>query len=203
MPTGYTAKLYEGKEQSALEYILSICNQFSPFHTTSKDLKEMSLDEIRKLVSYDDTYDKWLQREIEEKEKLSNTTDDNIQTIIDESFNKRLQEHRESEFRKIEIRKRYENMLVEIQNWKCGESCNNIKKFAIQQLLDSIDFDCKSYEYKDLHNKQTVEEYKKTMNDIHDRNIERYEEQIEECKTSYERNLKFIEDFIMSIELLK
>lgn len=142
MPTGYTAKIKEG--QTFNEFILGCARAFgaliemrdepgdavipesfapSNYHNDKRKLAEVELIEIRNMSA----------EEVKKAAKLA---------YLDakEDYDSRARERNE-------LKKRYAAMLVEVTKWEPPTPDHQgLKEFMVQQLSESIKFDCYEYE---------------------------------------------------------
>jgi hypothetical protein len=147
MPTGYTAKLYEGEEQTFEEFALTIARAFSHI-----ELRDTPLGPIPTILKKPDTT--WRDRDIARAEKVIDEVSKmsveeatkRANDEADEYHAKRISENEERKARED----RYRAMLKQVVAWTPPtERHEGLKKYMIEQLNQSIDFDCKEYSYPD------------------------------------------------------
>lgn len=143
MPTGYTAALYDGKPQSFEEFLFTCARAFgalvimrddpldapfpdefkpSDYHAKALQLAEADLADLKSLSS----------EEIEERWKREDAA---------------RQERNQSNTEKCNARAvRYDEMLTAAEEWTPPTPDHSeLKAFMIDQLKQSIDFDCKVF----------------------------------------------------------
>lgn len=198
MPTGYTAKVQDGQVTELKDYILDCSRNFGALI----HMRDERMDTPIKLREVSDYHLEQLNRAKEEYDKFTKITDEEIETMLNESYEKSLKEKQEGLIRFDKQRKRYEDMLEKVENWNAPTDEHlNLKKFAIQQLKDSIDFDCsdshREYYLTEPH-KDTVKGYKTWKLDSLLKDIEYHSKEYrEECKRVKEAN-QWVEDLVKS-----
>lgn len=140
MPTGLTAKIYEGEELTLREFALRCAKHFSPAHSYEGDLP---LDKPPLLKGSD--YYKLAIKRANEKltrlEHLRKHTDEVKQIIEKERQDFILRE--ENRFKLLtELGQRYDAMIAEVEGWKVSEEYKYLKDFMLEQLNESKRFDC-------------------------------------------------------------
>lgn len=142
MPTGYTANIYEGKFEAFEDFILHISRGFGAF-VMQRDDPSSDKPKMRMISSY--TVDS-LARDTEALRKWRGMSDDAKHDLWRDYADEAEASERRSERTRTERLARYEARLAEVKAWDVPEEIEPIKKFAIEQIEQSIDFDCKKYE---------------------------------------------------------
>lgn len=141
MPTGYTSKLHDG-EQSWNEFVWECARAFGALVLLRDDHGAPIPQEFKVEAFYAENLAK---SEAELKEWLS--TEEPGRLAMYES--KRRDNERMNEERRVKrtaLRLRYEAMLGRAQAWVAPTSEHEgLRKFMIEQLSSSIDFDCSDY----------------------------------------------------------
>lgn len=139
MPTGYTAALHEGKEQSFSEFALYCARAFGacislrdePASTTIPDEFVPSTYYAERLVML-----------TAELERVKAWTLTSAHAANWNSYSQRLASYKQEQVKREDLRKRYQDMLVQVEQWvPPTEDHNGLKEFMGEQLLSSIDFD--------------------------------------------------------------
>lgn len=143
MPTGYTAKLYEGESQTFDEFAMGCARAFGALILMRDDPAGAPIPEF---TPHTDYYEKALTRERAELAAAQNWTAEEAQSSADADYDRRLAQWTESDRSKREMRLRYESMLAEVDAWTPPSDDHvEFKKFMQEQLQSSIKFDCGSY----------------------------------------------------------
>ena len=143
-----------------------------------------------------------LDRVKEEFEKYEKFTDKEIQEAIDKSYEQSLKDQKDGLKRFEEGKQRYLDMLEKVENWEVPtEEHNNLKKFAIEQLESSLDFDysdsMKKY-YLQEPVKDNIEGYKKYKIKAYLKDIEYHSKGYREEIEGVEKNNIWIDNLIDS-----
>jgi hypothetical protein len=139
MPTGYTAKLYEGAEQTPRDFILACARAFGATimqRDEDPDVpprpREASTHEAEQAAKYN-----------AELAEVKAWTNDEADDAAAASYAKEFAAWQESQIRSQAIRTRYLGMLTKIERWTAPTSEHEgLKKFMVEQLRESIRFDC-------------------------------------------------------------
>lgn len=145
MPTGYTADLYDGKDQSFPEFALACARAFGALILMRDDPKDAPIpDEF----APDDYHVKKIAEARAEFDRLVSMTnveaDAEAVRLADEWDAARAAE----EATRLARKARYEAMRDEAEAWDPPTSEHQgLKEFMVKQLTESIDFDCFTYEF--------------------------------------------------------
>jgi hypothetical protein len=166
-------------------------------------MRDDSLDKIIEPMEASDYHLKALNKAKEEYDKLLKTNDKDIQKKLDDDYERNVKGNKEGLIKFDQQKQNYLNMLAKVKNWKIPtDEHKKLKEFAIEQLENSIDFDCsddiREYYIQDIH-KNTVESYKTWKLDSLLKDIERHSREYrEECEKVSECN-KWIENLVNSL----
>lgn len=138
MPTGYTARLYEDKPTSFAEFVATCAHAF--FYDSMTDSGQ--LPQVR-----DDDPGRHHREELAKakaaQKKLNTMTDAQIRKAADDEYEERCAAEQKSYEDTEAKRERYEAMLDQVKAWKPPTAKHaNLKKFMVEQLESSIQFDC-------------------------------------------------------------
>jgi hypothetical protein len=189
MPTGYTCDVQNGKVTELKDYLLDCSRSFGALI----HMRDERMDTPIKLREVSDYHLESLNKAKKDYDEFLLKSDEEIQKMLDDSYERSLKEKEEGLKRFDQQRKRYGDMLAKVESWEIPtEEHKNLKKFAIQQLKDSIDFDC-SDSHRDYYltepHKDTVEVYKTWKLDRLLKDIEYHSKEYkEECKRVKEAN---------------
>jgi len=199
MPTGYTSDIYDGKIVNGKDFILQCARAFGACIM----MREDSLDKPIPEEFQPNTYHK---EELENAKKnlqeIFDLSDEEIQTRIKSEFNERIERDKKCRKENKALENRYNKALAEVLEWQPPtDDHKELKKFAIDQLKESIKYDCSYYKmYEPDFTKPTITEWRELrittcMNDIN------YHSQKwdEEVKRTAERN-QWIKDLRESLK---
>jgi len=184
MPTGYTLDLYDGKDITFEEFVLKCARAFGALI----DMRDEPMDApIPDRFEPSDYHLKELEKAKRRLKEIRTWNEEKAEQEAERAYREALKEREEFIKKNKLIRKRYEDMLSKVQKWKPPTIEHaSLKQFMIQQLLESIEFDCFVPE---MPQRLSGEEYreqqiKKALSDIeyHER------EYAEEVNRVYERN---------------
>ena len=191
MPTGYTTDIYNGKDVSFKDFALTCARQFGacimqrddPADEKPKIMPEESYhtEELKKLG-------KFKKPTKAEFEKYVKTEIADCKETIDKM--KKLQEA-------------YNKKIKEAQNWNPPTpEHEGLKKFMIQQLTDSMQFDC-SYDHYESElkklNKMTYDDYVEQQKKNHNWKIKYNTEYLEKDLNNIRKRNKWIQELYNSL----
>lgn len=201
MPTGYTASIEDGEITNAKDFILLCTRAFG----VALDVRDEPLNvptpiEFEPDLEY---HTKCLEKELKEKERLLN--------ISDEDFHKEIVELRENAIKRAterfklsqELDAKYEAILKDIESWNPPDEYNELKAFAINQ----IEISRPDLEWQKKHiEKSMVEDpddvVKKELLDSCKCSIEYHQKEIKDEIDRAEAKTKFMKDLIESLKQL-
>lgn len=143
MPTGYTAKLYDGEDVSFKNFVFS-CSRAFGARISEKENDLNAAYEPRTISTYSIES---LKKDIED---YNTRLTYSVTNWRDEYF-LNLQKGRENaasaNHRARELRKRYSEMLIKVNDWTPPTPDHTgLKEFMIHQLTDALKHDCSEYE---------------------------------------------------------
>lgn len=165
MPTGLTANIYEGKDNSFRGFALKCLAQLGAgWKATQYGEKELPLDKAP-VIEPDTKYHRNELKKAEEgvkRWKKAKEKPESVRKDYEAFYAKREEENAESEKDNSELRARYQSMLDRVNAWQAPESCIGLKELMTEQLNKSIEFDCGStrhcYDVEDFK-RPTLEEW--------------------------------------------
>jgi len=184
MPTGYTLDLYDGRDITFEEFVLKCARAFGVLI----DMRDEPIDApIPERFEPSDYHLKELEKAKKRLKEIKKWDEEKAEQEAERAYREALKEREEFIKKNKLIRKRYEDMLSKVQKWKPPTiEHESLKQFMIQQLVESIEYDCFIPE---MPQRLSGEEYKeqqikKALSDIdyHER------EYAEEVNRVYERN---------------
>lgn len=162
MPTGYTAYIEDGKITRGKDFLLKCARGFG----ACMDLRDESLDIDIPIKLEPSTYHKeQLEKAYKDLEKYKTMTIDEAQKIINIEYEKNQKCYHEAMIKNRETNERYISVRNEVDRWIPPTSeHNNLKKFALEQIDMSMEYDMQDYYQKELDKpKKTPEEYITSM----------------------------------------
>ncbi|MDY8021095.1 hypothetical protein [Paenibacillus polymyxa] len=194
MPTGYTSDIYEGREVHAKDFILKCARAFG----ATIDMRDEPLNKEIPVFKPSPYYSNSLDKAIEKLKYYQTMTIEEATVFAEEAYLDSVAVH----YKRLEttrlLRKRYEDLLDEIDSWNHPTPDHlELKRFCIKQIKDSIKFDC-DISFISPPIGKTPEEYiadgiKSAQSDIeyytkeHKKEVERINERnrwVEELKSS-------------------
>ena len=184
MPTGYTLDLYDGKDLTFEEFVLKCARAFGALI----GMRDKSIvAPIPERFEPSDYHLKELEKTKKRLKEIKEWNEDKAKQEAERAYQEALKKREEFIKKNKLIRKRYEDMLSKVQKWKPPTPDHEgLKQFMIQQLEESIEYDCFILE---MPQRLSGEEYKeqqikKALNDIdyHEK------EYAKEVNRVYERN---------------
>jgi hypothetical protein len=167
MPTGYTSELYEGKPQTFQQFALECARNFGAAIMQRDDAPGPVLKFVPPNTDY---YDKSQAAAEAALEWFANASPDELAAKKAEEDAESEKRHQESVAKAEAQRERYEAMLVQVRAWTPpSPEHENLKQFMIDQLTESIDFDCKVYDHRST---RTVGQWMTASIADHKRSIE-------------------------------
>ena len=142
MPTGLTAKIYEGKELTLREFALRCATQFSPAHSYNGDLP---LDKAPVLENSSiDYYERELKKAREELEEANRLKEhpEEVERIIEQEAKNIEEENERRKIRYTEMRKRYDAMIAKVERFHVPEEYKYLRDFMLKHLKKTKEFDC-------------------------------------------------------------
>ena len=145
MPTGYTAEVANGKVTDFRTFALRCARQFGATIMQRDD----PMEELPKLRVASDYYERSL---AESKARLAWLDTLDVEQANDEAAKEYGEAVKQNEKYRAErslTKTRYEAMLSDVRAWEPPTpEHQELKRFMVQQLTESIDFDCKDYSTK-------------------------------------------------------
>lgn len=196
MPTGYTSDLYDLKDVSRNDFILTCARAFgATIHQRDDNIKDRPKHRVPNYTYIDESYN----RAIRDLDAATKWTPDEADREARKSYEKAMDSWERSVAKSAARRAKYESMLRQIRRWEPPtEEHEGLKTFMIEQLEESIRFDCHGYTEP---SEMTGKEYKEQTLAAARRDIKYYEERrIEERDRANGAN-KWIDDLYESLGL--
>jgi hypothetical protein len=154
MPTGYTADVGDGKVTDFAEFAMTCARAFGALVT----LRDSPDAEIPDRFEPSDYHTEKLVEAKVRGAELERMPDWQADAAADAAYRAATNRWREHERKVYETKQRYEDMLLQVHHWDPPtDDHRGLKKFMIEQLQDSITFDCSSLP---VPQRQTGEEWR-------------------------------------------
>lgn len=190
MPTGYTEKVQKGEITELKDFALQCARAFGACIMQRDD----DPNELPKLLSTDSYHLNVLQELQKRKTNLSKRSRKRFIQQEKNNTKRYIRENLEMIAEQANDEIRYKNILQQVENWQPPTNDHNeLKKFMIQQLEDSIEWDCNnSYNMAALkeYNALTDEDY----NDMYDKRMEEVNKKIDYHMIQHSNQIKNIEE---------
>jgi len=195
MPIGYTADICEGKDVSFRDFALSCARAFGAcIHQRGDNVND------KPKLREKDNNDNYHIKKINEAKKWVKPT----KAEFDAYVVKQTAYYNEQIDKKNKLKVRYENMLNQAKNWTPPTNEHKrLKEFMIEQLTQSMDFDCSfDYDERELEKLKnyTYKEYVKDTRDYNKRDIEYHTEQLKKENDRDDMANQWITDLYKSLE---
>lgn len=194
MPTGYTADIYDGKDVSFSDFALKCARAFG----ACIEQRDDDLNDKPKLI--EKTKDSYSLKRLEEAKKWKKPTKAEFDVYV------KLQTayYNEKIDKQNKLKASYQKMLDKANAWTPPtKEHEGLKKFMIEQLNSSIEFDC-GFEYyqRELNNiKQlTYNQYVKNMRASNKRDIEYHTNELKKDNERTDNRNAWISALYKSLE---
>ena len=139
MPTGYTAKLYEGKPQTFQEFALSCARAFGALISTKEDRMDAPIPEAFEPDSY---YAQAIDRDRQALREIASLSEPECAARAERGYLDAVASHAKSLADSKAIRERYAAMLERVRAWVPPSSEHvGLKNFMEEQLASATKFD--------------------------------------------------------------
>lgn len=139
MPTGYTAKLYDGKPQTFPEFLFECARAFGALVLLRDEPEKPIPDEFEPSTSYDERSMTTARQILAELDGMTNA---DAQRRADAEFAEAVEARDKRHRDRREMRERYEAMLEQASDWEPPtEEHVGLRDFMVQQLTESIKHD--------------------------------------------------------------
>ncbi len=139
MATGYTQGIIDGSIKTFKEFALGCARAFG----AASHMKDDDLSVEYKKRTPGDFYDKTIKETEEMAEEIKSLSDEKIIKKKKENIEKSIKRHEKSLKEKKELEKTLNGFLFDAKNYTPPtEDHKNIKKFMIEQLEDTIKWNC-------------------------------------------------------------
>lgn len=185
MPTGYTAGIEDGIGFE--DFVMGCARGFGALILMRDDPTGTSIPEFKP-----STHNiKALEKARKEKTRLEKLSAYEIQQFADDDYDDKRRSNEASIQKNHELRDKYESMLSKVRLWEPpSEGHVELKRFMVNQIQESIDFDCNTSYYEKEVVRLTPEQWLKEKHENVDWNINYHEtENQKEIERVADRNL--------------
>ena len=194
MPTGLTADIEKGI--SFNQFVLTCARAMGALISMRDEPMDAPIPTEFKPSDY---YAKAIKKANKELGRYKSMTLEKAAKASATQHNKDLKYYEQSLKRKSSLQKKYEEMLAEVKKWTPPtKEHEEFKKFMIQQIETSIDYDCnyKSEKPKKISAKSWLSQRKKFAKRDLQYYTEEYKKEIERCK----ERTNWVQSLIKSLE---
>lgn len=140
MPTGYTSDIHAGKDVSLTDFAAGCARAFGAFIHQRDDSTRAALTyPSRPDNSY---YKESLEKAKRELARWQSLSEEEKYAEWSDYFNERTVDLHKSIAKNSELRARYNAMLAQVHAVEVPSQLQNFKDFMVEQLTESIRFDC-------------------------------------------------------------
>lgn len=200
MPTGYTAD-FQNKDVSFDEFVWTSARAFGAF----SHMRDSNSDAKIEMPVYDDYQDKQLAKALQEVEDLKNMSIKMIEAKMDADHARQVADAKDGITRHKALRARYTKVLNQTQAWNPpSKEHQGLKDFMIQQLTQSIEFDCDEKYYHDIleRPRSTPNEWLTEQLKHAEWSVTYHTDQLAKYKVSFAKNIKWIQDLQSAVPMV-
>jgi hypothetical protein len=194
MPTGYTADLYEGKDISFSDFALKCARAFGAC------IEQRDDDPNDKPKLIEKTKDNYNIRKLNEAKMWKKPT----KAEFDAYVKKQTAYYNEQIDKQNKLKASYQKMLDKANDWTPPtKEHEGLKKFMIEQLTDSMKFECSNdYYERELVDIQhlTYTKYVKDMRESNERDIEYHTNELKKDNERVDKRNEWISALYKSLE---
>lgn len=139
MPTGLTADIYDGSDTSMRSYLMHIGRHMGFAVMQRDDPRDTPIKHVEPHTSY---YDDSLVANRSRREWLDGLSAVEIATAAQQAYEDDHGAWFKRQAERAELQKRYEQMIRQVEAWEPGKLLQGVKDLALEQLRQSIGFDC-------------------------------------------------------------
>lgn len=207
MPSGLTCNIYDGSDMTLRGFALNCVRQLGAgYIATEQGEKRMPLDKapVLKVSDYHPEQIKKAEAELRQWLEVRENPEE-LQRKYEASYASNHEHNEDHDKRRKEIRERYLTMLDKVDAWVLPTEYKSLKDLMINQIKESMDFDCKPIRiYKE--ERLPIDEWIQLQIDMCQRDIDYHKTRYaEEQKRVAENNayLKGLYDEIDKVEPLE
>lgn len=144
MPSGLTCDIYNGTDTSLRGFILMCATQFGPGYRASKGGERKLPADKAPVLKVEEYYNRRANEALEDLDKWNSLFSnlEEAQKLYDIEYEQRKRINEELNKEREEAKERYLSVYQKVKEWEVPETYKPIKKFMIEQLEKSINWDC-------------------------------------------------------------
>jgi len=186
MPSGYTEGIRNGTINDLNDFVWTCARGFGAFVMQKDDFDELPILKEKPYPYYKNQ----IKKSLKEKQKYNEYTEDDWQNEYSKYVKTQLENINDNIKEKEELKEKYENILKQVKDWiPPNEDFYELKSFMIDQIEESIDFDCGTSFWQERKKEilnLNIEKYKQNiLNKIEESissNEQYYKEEVERTK---------------------
>ena len=213
MPTGYTQQIIDGTVKTPKEFLHLCLRNFGiciSMRDESLNLQGDYTEYIKKFYQDSMGYHiKALENAKAEYERVNNLSDDDFYEMYVKNFSDNREYYQERTDKVKKQNAQYQSFYDAIKNWDCSEEFSNIKKFALDQIDISKEYE--DYYADELSKKMLTKEefiadgkceYKEDLFEKAEWDIDYHQKQLDNITNNMNNALAFYERFKKEIDKL-
>ena len=190
MTTGYTYRVADGTVTSLKEYVMVCARAFG----ACIDMRDLPSDaEIPEAIEPNSYHTDRLKEETARLWNLEAMSTFRIIKAAKADHQRALEAHYDYLDSMRDKRKRYQGMMEQVKAWVPPTDHSELKKFMIQQLEDSIKYDCNE-SYVSIPEPQTPEEWYESQVAKIQRSIEYHQEEADKERARATERTQWVRD---------
>lgn len=140
MPTGYTACVKDGSVTTLRVFALRCARAFG----VAADMRDEdpAVPVPEKVVARTARYDDDIRNGIKSLEEIQAMSLVDCELAAEAEYNERVEGDKRYAAEKRLSAERYQTMIVAVEAWNVGAELHGLKKFMLEQLADSLKYDC-------------------------------------------------------------
>ena len=206
MPTGYTAIITD-KPDTSFEQFALLCSRAFGACIMMRDDNTYAKPTRKKISDSSTHYEESLEEATKQLKWLLRYDHDHMEFIkrTEKEHQRHIELTKERLFEKREKRILYEAMLDKVNEWKPPtDDHKKFKEFMINQITESLNYDCDEYDAADTIKKLTCEKlnYKERHDDalkLVRRDIEYYRKNVEKLNERMKSRIRWMEELCDSL----
>ena len=196
MPSGYTSKILKG---CTFEEFVWACARGMDFmiHMRDDPMDKPIRIKDASFYSTDSFYETEVRKLVELQEKISVFDDVQWDEYIESLYQNEYKRQLDYIERKKQDKIKYEEMLKLVKEWNAPEKLEGLKKFMIEQIYSSIDFDCGGI--KDLDSSSIKRQTRNEIVEKLEEKLARYQKEIRNERHRTEERLIYLRELDESV----
>lgn len=150
MPSALTSNIYDGSDMTLRKFALTCVTQLGAgYVATNQGTREMPLYEapVIPLCDYHEKKIEEAKKELSKWIEISKGPEE-VDRLYAEYVEETEKNNKKLKKRVGEMSERYKTMIEKVESWNVSERYLSLKELMLEQLNDSLDFDCYYHEFK-------------------------------------------------------